>query len=104
MPSRLAACLLLLLAACTNDAARWSKAGVDEDRVSADLEGCRSEARAATRRDAQIDADILASRGGDWQRAGTLGVQQQQMAASRRVNTDSIIARCMAEKGYRRKE
>jgi hypothetical protein len=104
MPRFVAVCLLLILAACSNDAARWTKAGVDEDRISADLEGCRSEARAATRRDAQIDADILASRGNDWQRAGTLGMQQDQMSANRRGNANSIIARCMAEKGYTRKD
>jgi hypothetical protein len=98
-----AACLLLgiLLAGCADAGGRWTKAGANQEAASSDYEDCRSEARAATERDAAIDADIMASRGADWQRAGTLGVQQDAMAAHTKTHARDIINRCMASKGYK---
>ena len=95
------ALLGVLLAGCADEAGRWAKAGAKEEAVSSDYEDCRSEARALSQRDAAIDADIMASRGADWQRAGTLGVKQDEMAAHTRIRTQDIIARCMASKGYK---
>jgi hypothetical protein len=96
-------CVLLgfLLAACADEGGRWAKAGGNPSATNSDYEDCRSEARAVTQRDAAIDADILASRGADWQRAGTLGVQQDDMAAHTKVRARDVINRCMASKGYK---
>jgi hypothetical protein len=95
--------LFLLLAGCVDGSGRWTKPDAAEEQISRDFAECRSEARAATRRDAGIDADILATRGGDWQRLGTLTLHRDEMAASERSNGDAILARCMSAKGYARK-
>ncbi|HZS82905.1 MAG TPA: hypothetical protein VFA50_08535 [Stellaceae bacterium] len=96
------AALLLLLASCGTAGGGWTRPGADDEAVARDLGECRAEARAATRRDAQIDADILASRGNDWQRTGTLALQRDNMAASRSAKGDAVLAACMAAKGYHR--
>jgi hypothetical protein len=92
--------LLVALGACTFGGTRWTKAGVSQDTVDGDYDSCTSEARQATRRDAGIDADILATRGRDWQRTGTLRLKQDSMAENRRVRAEDVIDRCMREKGY----
>src|SRR5690242_9242230 len=95
--------VLLVLAACTQGGARhWTKAGVTQETTDHDYAECESQAREATRREAGIDADILATRGHDWQRTGTLGRQEANMAEQRRVSAANIISQCMAAKGYLR--
>lgn len=96
------AILSLVLVGCAgSNADRWTKPGVKPETAETDLSDCESQARSATQRDAGIDADILASRGGDWQRAGTLGMKRDDMANSTRALSQQIIGRCMAAKGYR---
>jgi hypothetical protein len=90
--------LALALAACAGP--RWSKPGIDADTARSDFADCRSMGSEATRRDADIDADILASRGQDWSNSGTLGVHQAVMAAGPADRSDAIIALCMSSKGY----
>jgi hypothetical protein len=90
---------MLLLAACGG--ARWTKSGISPGAASADLDDCESQARAATRRDTQIDADIMASRGTDWQRTGTLGIKRDDMAMSTGAHFEDVVGRCMSAKGYR---
>jgi len=89
----------LLLAGC-GSGGNWTKPGVSPDTAEADLSSCQRQARDATARDAAIDADILASRGQDWQRTGTLAMRRDDMADSNRGRARLIIARCMAAKGY----
>src|SRR5437879_6354078 len=91
---------MLVLAGCGGGADRWSKAGISPQTAEADFAECRSEARAATRRDDAIDADIMASRGQDWQRAGTLSIKRDDMAMSTRGWAEQIIDRCMSAKDY----
>jgi hypothetical protein len=93
------ACLALV--GCAGGADKWTKPGVTPDMTETELSDCESEAHSATQRDAGIDADILASRGQDWQRAGTLGLKRDDMANSNRARSAQIVARCMAAKGYR---
>ncbi len=90
---------MLLLAGCESGV-NWSKPGVSPDTAETDLSTCQRQARDATARDAAIDADILASRGQDWQRTGTLAMRRDDMADSNRGRARLIIARCMAAKGY----
>jgi hypothetical protein len=96
------AILGFVLVGCAGDGGdRWTKPGATPDTAETELSDCESEARRATQRDAGIDADILASRGQDWQRSGALGVKRDDMANSSRGRSRQIIARCMAAKGYR---
>lgn len=90
---------ILLLAGCGGTGG-WSKAGTSPETAEADFADCQSQARIATRRDDAIDADIMASRGQDWERAGTLTIKRDNMAMSNRSWAKQIIGRCMAAKGY----
>jgi hypothetical protein len=91
---------ILVLTGCGGGTGGWAKAGISPEMAEADFAECQSQARAATRRDDAIDADIMASRGQDWQRAGTLSIKRDDMAMSTRGWAEQIIARCMAAKGY----
>ena len=92
--------LALALIACAGP--RWTKPGVDAETARADFSECQGQARDATRRDTDIDADILASRGQDWSNQGTLGVHQAVMAAGPAGRADAILDGCMSSKGYSR--
>jgi hypothetical protein len=94
--------LILLLAglsACSG-ASNWSRAGASPETTRADLEACRSEANAATRQDQGIDADIMATRGQDWQRTGTLGAKRETLAMQNQGRASDIVELCMRSKGY----
>ena len=101
MKGVLVAVASLVLAGCAGGGDRWTKPGATSDAAETELSDCESQARSATQRDAGIDADILASRGQDWQRAGVLAMKRDDMANSSRARSQQIIARCMAAKGYR---
>ncbi|MDB5409230.1 MAG: hypothetical protein JWL84_4142 [Rhodospirillales bacterium] len=92
--------LLVALTACADESSRWAKPGVGAATVSTDVDRCERQAREATRREDQINADILASRGNDWQRTGTLSAKEADMAASSRSQGNRALAACMAAKGY----
>jgi hypothetical protein len=92
--------VLLALASCAAESNRWTKAGASPAMTSTELDRCEREAHDATRRNDQINADILASRGNDWQRTGALSVKEADMAASSRSQADRALAGCMAAKGY----
>lgn len=94
------AAMVLLIAGCSGGSRGWTKPGISPDEAAAEYSDCESQARSATQRDAAIDADILASRGTDWQRTGTLGLKRDDMANSNRGQAQRIIGRCMAAKGY----
>ena len=59
-------------------------------------------AQQAVRRDSDIDADILASRGQDWQNSGTLSTHKATIAADTGRRSDDVLSACMASKGYGR--
>jgi len=92
--------VLVALAACAGDSTLWTKPGASPATTSTELDRCQREARDATRRDDQINADILASRGVDWQRTGSLSAKEADMAASSRSQGNRALAACMAAKGY----
>jgi hypothetical protein len=91
--------LALLLAACSSKP-QWVKPGASSDAVSDDLAECRAYANAVTRRDANIDQDILASRGTDWERNNTLQAKKSTFAMQDQGHARDIIADCMSAKGY----
>lgn len=91
--------LTLCLAACAAEP-EWSRDGVSPAAAARDLAECRSLAQEAMRRDTDIDTDIMASRGGDWQRTGVLGAKRSSLAAYNQPQADDIVSRCMIGKGY----
>lgn len=91
--------LTLCLGACIG-APGWTKEGVAPQAVAGDLADCRSEAKEATRRDADIDADIMASRGHDWQNSGTMSTHQAMFSSTSTQQADDVVKSCMIAKGY----
>jgi hypothetical protein len=89
--------LALLLGACGST---WTKAGVAPEMAAQDLAECRHAAEVADQRDTDIDTDILASRGQDWERYDTLFLKRDSYADSNRARTSDIVDDCMAAKGY----
>ena len=91
--------LAVALAACSSKP-QWVRPGTDSDTVSDDLDDCRALAKAATRQDAAIDQDILATRGTDWERNNTLQAKKSTFAVQGQGRSRDIIASCMSAKGY----
>ncbi len=91
--------LFLALAACSSTP-QWVKPGASKETVSDDFEDCRALATSATRQDAAIDQDILASRGTDWERTSTLQAKKSTFAMQDQGHVRDIIASCMSAKGY----
>jgi len=99
--ARLAAIVLLalpMLAACGTT--HWGKAGAGKDAAEADLADCQARAQALIERDANIESDILATRGRDWAQSGSLGVKQASTAAADRGRERHYVEDCMRAKGY----
>lgn len=92
----------LALGACAAPESAWTHPERAPAAARQDLSACRNEATTATRREADIDADIEASRGQDWQRSGILTTKRETAAEGRRRSFDSYVARCMAARGWRR--
>jgi hypothetical protein len=99
---RLCGVLVLLLAGC-GGAGDWARPGADEGAATAAYQDCRALAGDAVRTDADIDQDILATRQGDWQRAGVVRQQTQIMHEQTRDRAASLIDSCMKAKGYSQK-
>ena len=93
-----AALLVLLLAACAGP--KWTKPGVSDATAAADYSDCHAEADQADTRDADIQSDIMASRGHDWSQSGTMGAHQDSFAAENQARTGDVMASCMHLKGY----
>ena len=91
--------LLLALAACSTTGG-WTKPGVAPEKAARDFAECRHVAELANRRDSNIDADIMATRGQDWERIGLLEQKRDEDANSSAPRTGSIVDRCMTGKGY----
>jgi alkylhydroperoxidase family enzyme len=91
----------LALAGCGTSAA-WVKMGADDAAVSRDTRDCRAQAEIALSTDRSVDQDILASRGRNWQQAGTLEPRQQQMREQAGGHAEAVFDGCMQAKGYRR--
>ena len=88
-----------LLGACSS-APQWVRPGTSKDDMSEDLDDCRAFAKEATRQDAAIDQDILATRGADWQRNNTLQAKKSTFAVQDQGHSRDLIASCMSAKGY----
>ena len=91
--------LALALAGCGGGS--WTKAGVSPEAAAQDFSECRHVAELANRRDSDIDQDILASRGQDWERFSVIQLKRDEFADSNFQRTGDIVERCMIAKGYR---
>jgi hypothetical protein len=88
----------LVLAACAGP--QWTKPGVSAGTAATDYADCSAQAQQADRRDSNIEADILASRGRDWEQHGTLDTHQQVYAAEAQNRTGDVLGACMRLRGY----
>jgi len=91
--------LVLLLAGCAA-AGNWTKPGADAAATARDYEDCRDLAATAVKTDADIDQDISATRGSDWQRAGVGRAETRTMQDHTRDRAAAIIDSCMRAKGF----
>jgi hypothetical protein len=91
--------VLLALAAC-GGAGQWTKPETSREKAAQDYSDCRHLAEVANQRDSDIDTDILASRGTDWERLGVISTKRAEFADSNRVRSGDIVTRCMIGKGY----
>jgi hypothetical protein len=94
--------VLLLLASCGGGGGDWARAGADEAEAEREYQACRDVASAAVGKEADIDQDIIATRGRDWQRGGIGRVESRAMQEHTRDRAASIVAACMRAKGYTR--
>ena len=91
--------LLLALPGC-DGAGQWSKPETTREKAAQDYSECRHAAELANRRDSDIDTDILASRGTDWERLGVISTKRAEFADSNRARSGDMVTRCMIAKGY----
>ena len=99
---RCAALLAAVALAACGTPGPWVKPGADEAAVTRDTRECRAQAEIARSTDRSVDQDILASRGRDWQQAGTLEPQKQQMREQAGGHAEAVFDGCMKARGYRR--
>jgi hypothetical protein len=88
----------LALAACAGP--QWEKPGISAETAAADYADCLSLSRDATQRDSAIEGDILASRGHDWEKSGTLDAHQDAFAAEDEKRSGDVLGSCMRLRGY----
>jgi hypothetical protein len=91
--------LAVLLAGCAA-AGGWSKTGADSAAAARDYQDCRDLAESAVKTDADIDQDIRATRGSDYQRSAGVRAETQAMQEHTKGRAQAIIAACMRAKGF----
>jgi hypothetical protein len=84
--------------------ADWIKPGVQPGETTNAYRDCLDIAQQATRKDADIDQDIAATRGADLQHSQIVQMRSAKMADTTRQNADSIIASCMRQKGFAQRQ
>jgi hypothetical protein len=78
----------------------WAKPGVSKEEAAAEYRLCAQQAERALARDRAIDHDILAARQLDWERAGVLRLEIDQMRHNAAAHAQAILDSCMREKGF----
>ena len=91
--------IAVLLAGCAAPPS-WIKPGADVGETALAYQSCRALATTAVQTDADIDQDILATRSGDLQRAGSYRVAMQDMQDQTKDRASRIVASCMQAKGF----
>ncbi|HEY3912616.1 MAG TPA: hypothetical protein VGM07_22405 [Stellaceae bacterium] len=95
---------LLLLAACAMFAPTrgWTKTGVDADATARQARDCRAQATAGLANEREINQDISATLGGNWQRARTASVVDQSLRHQASSYADEVFDSCMRAKGFKK--
>jgi hypothetical protein len=78
----------------------WIKPGAEPGEAASAYGDCRSIARQATQKDADIDQDIAATRGADLQHSQIVQMRASQQRGATTRDAASIIASCMRQKGF----
>jgi hypothetical protein len=92
-------CAIATLTGC-GGSAQWAKAGADEATVSREYQDCLDMAGTAVKTEADIDQDILATRGDDWRRASIGRLQARTMREHTRDRGVNVVDACMRGKGF----
>ena len=90
----------MLLSGCASASDTWIRAGADAAATSQAYQDCQAVAHAAVAPEIAIDKDIVATRGGDWQRADVFSQQTGMMQSGITSRTAAIIDSCMQAKGF----
>jgi hypothetical protein len=85
-------------------AADWVKSGVDPAHTEAEFRDCEALAESATTTDADIDQDIAATRGADLERDQIVQMRAQQMHEKTRRRGEAVVASCMRQKGFAKRQ
>ncbi|HEX3538719.1 MAG TPA: hypothetical protein VHU15_18330 [Stellaceae bacterium] len=91
---------MLLLAACNSGGGAWTKAGADQAAAGQAYDECKELADTAVQTEANVNQDIMASRGGDWGRSGIGHIETQSMRERTGNRTGRIVDSCMKAKGF----
>ncbi|HVB16611.1 MAG TPA: hypothetical protein VNF04_08775 [Stellaceae bacterium] len=91
--------LAALLAGCAASGG-WSKPGADQRATTGAYQDCQAVAATAVDTQANIDQDILVSRGNDLQRSGVVRGGTRVMHERTRHRSAAIVASCMKAKGF----
>ena len=91
---------LLLLGCATSGPEHWTKEGADAAGATDAYNECKETADPAVHTEADINKDIVASRGGDWGRGSIGRVATQSMQEGTGTRIGRIIAACMRAKGF----
>jgi hypothetical protein len=94
-------CAMAALAGCSGRA-DWARPGADAAAAAAEYQDCLGLAGTAVKTEADIDQDILATRGDDWRRGGVGQLQTRTMREHTRDRSAAIIDSCMRAKGFSR--
>lgn len=104
--------IALLLAACgvlpspktspeaAASANAWSKPGADAAAVESAYRDCLEAVDTVTGKDFNIDQDIAASRGGDFQRSSFAGRSLRDTQQNNRDRAQTMLSSCMRGKGF----
>jgi hypothetical protein len=98
----LACAVLGMVSGCGGGPGDWGRAGADGATVASEYQECRAVADTAVKTEANIDQDIIATRGDDWRRAGVGRLQVRTMRDHNRDRGAAIIDACMRAKGFAR--
>jgi hypothetical protein len=90
------------MSACTPNGAGWGRPHTTDTERGADYDACSAEVRAETRVSRGIDADVLASRSQDYERAGLNQSFVNTVEGGEAETESRLLADCMALKGYSR--
>ena len=91
---------LTTLAAC-GGSDNWTKPGADAAASGQALQECQAVTATATKTQEDIDQDIGASRGADYQRSDFARTQNQQARDTTRDRAAAIVDSCMQAKGFK---